>query len=1180
MNSFDKLARILIRLRFILVLLTLAASCPCVTLAQGTTGPPNNDTCSFTPTGVIAQRWQLTGGVSGPMGCAVSAAQPAPGGSNGQIMQFQNGQVVSSPNQGTNMAVAVYQQGANLIVDWGDSSPYNYDRFIVRWTIDGTNSNQADVPPEPYYQNYDSYIIDRHHRTRGIWSVPLPVAGTYSISVEGCDPATFGSSCKQGWTVPATITYVPPPPPTGSEGECLKIPDGLIKGRWLTLGGVAGPLGCPVSQPTSVAGSRGQVVSFENGQIGWAPEQGTNMVVAAYQVENDVAVEWGPTDPFSYDKFNVLWNKDGQKITQNEIDKPAYILTDFNHGIDRVRGVGPGAYTVSVEGCDNGALGSTCRQGFTFPLTVQLQLATEYNTNCPFYQYDIKGLIGQRWSSLVGPAGPLLGCPTGPEQAVANGRAQTFERGQIVTSPQQGPGLTVAFYQVNSQQLQLSWGDTFPFTYDKFIVRVNGQQIDVSSSSGGTIIYPYQPNSPPLTPNTVYTAIIEGCDVSSIGGSTCRQGWTVPVSVTTAAIFPNPPDQSTIDFSHLTPASTPADAATQIDKRGLAISQYNACRKTLGAVFKDEEDFMDGAIAKLDLVSRGVYYCRPPYLVRPVDLLSEVNSALRFQQIQSSTGSSSDKRICIRTGEYDIALTGYITILYKYGALLDNDVRYHILNDLLDANGPMPLDELIYCSVAPETENHLNGIVSARYLTNQLLYAEGGDPWFDNESNGMNDYILARLQQFLQHDFIEYNSKPYQTYSINAIQNLYDYAIDRRVKVGAWLVLDYISAKYAASSNFLRRNAPYRRRISQYSTNLLDGKADPNNSRFTLLTGMFQINEEFVPKLHLDRGYSEDAQMVAVSSYRPSEALLGLIMNQPQRSFYQRIHHDGVEIYSSQPDYLITAGGYWTDTPYKAAGVVGDSDDDGAVVPTTLMPSDHITNVTNLIRIEGRSNDVDDHERLNTCVAPDFACGQNVRIPDDYMTAARKGNGCFVMQSSQTVTGAQWLFIDSSDTGCNNDELGALRPYGFYLAAFVSGELGGDNWGFFEAHPRDPKLSFAQFQKGVLQRNANNYYGNAAFGTDSNSYTMASGKTVRFTIPKDGANKYDWTILSTGDAQLDALGTDISNWPLASGDILNSNGNNGQVTVSNPKTGQHIYLDFSDVGEPKRTEMSFGPIHP
>src|SRR5260370_37227390 len=61
--------------------------------------------CLFEQPPTIADRWRLTGGSDGPLGCAVSDAQAAPGGT-GQVQPFQNGQIVNSPAQGTNMTVA------------------------------------------------------------------------------------------------------------------------------------------------------------------------------------------------------------------------------------------------------------------------------------------------------------------------------------------------------------------------------------------------------------------------------------------------------------------------------------------------------------------------------------------------------------------------------------------------------------------------------------------------------------------------------------------------------------------------------------------------------------------------------------------------------------------------------------------------------------------------------------------------------------------------------------------------------------------------------------------------------------------------------------------------------------------------------------------------------------------
>jgi hypothetical protein len=634
------------------------------------------------------------------------------------------------------------------------------------------------------------------------------------------------------------------------------------------------------------------------------------------------------------------------------------------------------------------------------------------------------------------------------------------------------------------------------------------------------------------------------------------------------------------------------EAQTELLQRGLAVSQYTGCRTTLGDVFKYEEPFMEGAIAKLILASNNIPFCdNPP---RPLPLRNEVNSALRFQQIKSKPGTTADKPLlgCVRTGEYDVALTGYITLLNRFGSLLDNDVRDHIVNGLLNERGALDRAEFTICSVIPETENHLNMIESARYLTNQILYAAGGDPLYDNESNGMNFYMLNHLRTYLINDFIEYNSKPYQNYSTNAIQNLFDFAKDRRVEMAARLVLDYISAKYAVSSNSLRRNAPYRRRASAYSTWLLDRFADTQNSRFTFLSGMFQINQQarepdrsqpqsrpedpdytddnLSTPSRLSWGYSGPAINLAASSYRAPDSILDLLMNPAHRNFFQRMHHEGVEIYSSRPDYLITAGGYWMGTPYTDGGI-GDKDDDGPAVTTTLMPTDQFVTVGDMIRFQGYGGEsvitelTDDDAnkargRIQTCVAPDFACGLLPTVPDRYNTL-----GCFHKTNAACTApdpSGPWTFVDFASPTCNNHSIG-----GFLAAVYI--EPQSQAWGFFEAHPRDPNLPFDEFVRGVCKRNGNKTFSDSA----TNTYVMTSGATIQFNIPFSTANKYNWPLVSTGDPGIDQLGTDISHWPLASGNILNSVDHPGIVTFNNPGTRQQITLDFSDFGEPKRMEQ-------
>jgi hypothetical protein len=930
--------------------------------------------------------------------------------------------------------------------------------------------------------------------------------------------------------------------------------------RWLSLRGPVGPLGCPLSDATTPpGGAAGQVQTFEHGQIGLVSWPGaTKMTVAAYQAQSDVVVEWGDTDPYHYDKFNVIWRKDGFDL------EPQNSVAGQRRGLDHVRGVGPGAYTVQVEGCDTGVTDS-CVQGFTFPLTVNVTAPSSYNTDCSPMP---TGIIGDRWSRIW----TKLGCPLGAEQPYGNGKVQTFQFGQIVWSPDQGSDLTVALY-LNGDQLGIEWGDTFPYNYDKFIVDVNGQEADVTLQGASHLTalsasYPF--DSTPLSPGSTYTVKLEGCDTPTVGPSQCMQRWTLPVSVT----FNPQPLLSTmpgIDFTALHPAATAADIGTELTQRTLAIDNNNACYKTLVDMYKDEQDFSNGALAKLDLLSRNVFICSPPYPAafpkRPRLLKDEVNSALRFLQVKSGTGTG-----CTSRGEYDVALSGLTAMVYKYGQFehgpfLEEDVREHIVYDLLNARGPALNSEFTYCSVVPETENHLNQIEAGRYLTNQILYRWSGDQFYNNEANGMNDFMLARLQRFLKQDFVEYNSRPYQTYTANAMQNLYDYATDRRVKMAARLVLDFLSAKFAISSNTLRRSAPYRRRVSDYEDDLFGQHADPWSPRMAMMTGMVTSvpigsYADFAPKFSF--GWNVDMQEQAITSYRAPDSVVDFIMDPTRRSYFQRIHHDGVEIYASRPEYLITAGGFPTPPAYTVAGF-GASDDSGVVVATTLMPTGADRSVTDLIRFEGVDwADKGRMARLNTCVAPDFACGVGMRIPLAYMKP-----GCHHEEGN---TPQQWVFIDAASPGCTDPR----HTSKFYVAAYIDGDPANYNAGFFEARPYDG-TDFQTFWTNVHNNNAGRTF---AFDPQQpDSYVMSSGRVVQFKAGANADYKEQWSIVSTGDAGLDALGNDISKWPLATGDAFTAGGD-GIVRFVNAKQGSSLTLDYTDSEEPKRVVVGPPPPAP
>ena len=154
---------------------------------------------------------------------------------------------------------------------------------------------------------------------------------------------------------------------------------------------------------------------------------------------------------------------------------------------------------------------------------------------------------------------------------------------------------------------------------------------------------------------------------------------------------------------------------------------------------------------------------------------------------------------------------------------IDERTWDHLLT-LLTERGKGTFDRKThFCGVQiPETENHTWMIESARYLANEILTRDAiwrgltPDPTWDNATNGQRQLILEQLRRLLVEDFYEFNSRPYQYLAVFAIRNLYELTTFRQnpndpVPRAAEIVLDYLSARYALSSNGLRRVANFRR---------------------------------------------------------------------------------------------------------------------------------------------------------------------------------------------------------------------------------------------------------------------------------------------------------------------------------------------------------------------------------
>ncbi len=252
-----------------------------------------------------------------------------------------------------------------------------------------------------------------------------------------------------------------------------------------------------------------------------------------------------------------------------------------------------------------------------------------------------------------------------------------------------------------------------------------------------------------------------------------------------------------------------------------------------------------------------------------------------------------------RPNESDIVTSGGAPNDYSRAGFLE--ISDPLLGDVLGLSAKLKR--------VGESENHILTIHTARYLTNQLLYQRDHDPNHDNRRNGSDDaptcmnLMLALLRNILRDDFSEYNAKNYQNEVRSALLNLCSYAYDHEVRLAARMVLDYISAHIAVSSNDLRRMVPFRRRNEDphsahgsddfMTVGLLEttSGADPLTPRFAILAGNTRAYEKQGGDRKQDWVIAtigkngNDGVADAVSDYRLPPSIHDLFLNDRNRGF-------------------------------------------------------------------------------------------------------------------------------------------------------------------------------------------------------------------------------------------------------------------------------------------------------
>lgn len=1000
---------------------------------------------------------------------------------------------------------------------------------------------------------------------------------------------------------------------------------GLIGQRWQARGGAGGPFGAATGPEEDVPGHRGRRQTFERGEIAWCPDE--DMLVSVFRIWNEACFEWSrPRFDHDYFRYDIAFKATGQDAWVPQGQAAAQLRVEGQQLLwMRVQGFGEYAFT--IKSCTDPLIGADECGAFTIP--VRLRLREHTDSADPGNHPEVGGLIAQRWHELGAWDGPL-GLPTTREGFENGIRSQRFEHGSITTAPQFGAGMVVAAYQRHNT-VEVVWGGA-DRAFNAFRVDAYSQGRKVAEQivgpfpmwdwarpgigSGGAIFHDIAMAAgegryfffvfPALT-----NRLVAHPGLFPVGAVATAEapppGATPPVSVHFDLVLQDEFGVSDVDIEYPALDGSPAHAFASHTPRMNAIARHHARRRPLGFRIPqpdaDNPEMTEGVtlqlIAHLHAVSLD-----PDFRVRG-DPPSRFLIPLRLRERKVGKVGTND--------DYDFALKGLMVILYRYRALLGEDDQNFIVGSLVpgDLNGPHsieseieaiipPLDPLLFPEpiIVPETENHLLMIDSSRYLVNQWWFERTGERRYDNNANGLGRWLLKFLSELVRHDFMEFNSRPYQRLALHAILNLREFARDATMKAAAEIVLDYVTMKFAVSSSRGRRLGPYRRQ--QHRMNYPEGefndltapRGDAVAGFFLSYTGPADRDRKPLPKY--PHGHSDTALIAGLSDYRPPPAayIVALTTHDPVQ---HRFHHGsrplyppsaspdvpgleragpGVEIYYSSPSFLMTAGGMFLNSGYG-----NDQFDIGVdayastarAQATTLVPTRADLAFRDLIRFDPypdpRSKpDPEDPIRgraVNMGVYRGFACGADMRVPDLWL------------RSYEATWDGPWLFLDL------NRDRPPFGPLGLYVAAYRTPvappsdlDPEPDNLGVLFATEAS-SMPFATFEQRVRERNAGLP---PQFGYGSiHTFVTPDDRTLRFWL-QPSLEPYRARVVDMAEPVFD-----FGELPLVDGPYMSSpGGHDGVIEVRHPGCeSAPLVLDYRDPVAPVRrdnAESCPGPL--
>ena len=351
-------------------------------------------------------------------------------------------------------------------------------------------------------------------------------------------------------------------------------------------------------------------------------------------------------------------------------------------------------------------------------------------------------------------------------------------------------------------------------------------------------------------------------------------------------------------------------------------------------------------------------------------------------------------------GDYDFTMAALTPILFLFGdkpAILYPKTRDHLLNVLLPLEAGEPLVTVPGSfGLVRDTENHLLMTEGSRYLKNRWLATHGhADPRYDNEDNGLEEWLLNLISELRSAGLYEFNSIPYEGYTLTALLNLDAYG-SPKVKTAARDLLDHLNWNYAIGSLAFRRFPPFRRQYKHAGDTALDGDRHAG-----LVKPWMSLFPNGPTDLTLKHNWHV-AIWACWAPYRLPDETARWILDKPHE-YFARVGHGpqaSPEIYSGGPDYLLTAGGV---NRGERSLIVAR--------PITLMLHDGAKDVTQVLHLAGPGDNFRGWN--NTGVWRRFAVAAGaVQIPSDWTPDAeselwkvfqREQNICVAVHSREDL---------------------------------------------------------------------------------------------------------------------------------------------------------------------------------